>query len=218
MNTPACFVTLVFGCWLCFLSSLHFNLLQTHLTESSSLTPAQHVELQDRSTLKRLAIIRPFGKDQSKHLDEAFDDWGKHLPCHNDSSQRVLVDVFLSFSQAYETFQPAAEITNKIINTFLESKVSGGSQRWESCINNISRMEINIDPETDIYRSKESQTNRLWVHGPNEQFVKGLKTIINMGLYDVAFIMEGDVIPVRDYWLDALIAEAEAKEFAILGR
>jgi hypothetical protein len=173
--------------------------------------------LNDRRAIKRLAIIRPFGKQESKHLHQTFAEWEKHLPCRDNSSQRVLVDIFLSFSQTYETFQPAVETTNDIINEFIESKLSG-SQSWQSCIHNISRMEINIDPEIDIYRPEESRTNRMWVHGPNEQFVKGLKTIINMGLYDAAFIMEGDVVPVRDYWLDALITEAEAKGFTILGR
>ena len=174
--------------------------------------------LEDLKKIERLAIIRPFGKNDTKRLHQMFSEWDKYLPCRSDPLKRIHVDIFLSYSQTYDTFELANEKTNQIINEFMLLKASGHPRRWPICIQEVSKIEMNIDPKDDIYRPEESRSNRMWVHGPNEQFVKGLKTIIKSGLYDAAFVMEPDVIPVKDYWLETFVAEAETRDFAILGR
>ena len=60
----------------------------------------------------------------------------------------------------------------------------------------------------------------MWVHGPNQQFVNSMAQISGgeFGNYDAVMVMERDVVPVQEYWLDSLLEEAEQESFMILGR
>jgi hypothetical protein len=180
---------------------------------------------QSGGKIKRLAIFRPFGKKAVDTLTDMFSSWEDHIPCNMSMYEEddnffsslepsVFVDIFLSYSQSYENYPPAQIATNKIINDFIKRRSYKG---WPRCIHNISTIDANIIPEIDLYLPEESQTNRMWVHGPNYQFVHGISQIMSLKQYDAVFVMEGDVLPVRDYWLDTLIKEAEEDEFVILG-
>ena len=209
-------LSLICGLFCCLLLSLRLNIFQPYIRTLLDLR--FHKVEKGQLKIKRLAIIRPFGKEDSKHLHRMFAEWYTYLPCRVDSLENIHVDVFLSYSQTYSKFDMANETTNQIINEFMKHKQFGGHQNWQTCIRNVKRIEMNIDPRDDIYRPEESQSNRMWVHGPNTQFIKGLKTIMKIGVYDAAFVMEPDVLPIKDFWLETFIAEAESEDFAILGR
>ena len=62
----------------------------------------------------------------------------------------------------------------------------------------------------------KARTNSKWVGGPNEVFYRALfregdvfKAHIGCRGYDFVQQLETDVCPIRDGWLDALVAEAE---------
>jgi len=186
-----------------------------------------HGSLPDRTSsakrnIKRLAILRPFSRLDVKALSHSFDEWDAFLPC--DISKRieytvdppVLVDVFLSYSQTFESYKPAIDHVRSIIDGFAANYNASG---WEQCIRSIKRIECDIDPQMDIYAVHEAHTNRMWVHGPNQQFVKSMDMILGgeFGHYDAVFVMESDVSPVRQYWLDSLLEDAERDPFMILG-
>merc|ERR1740124_552307 len=172
--------------------------------------------------IEELAIIRPFSMLNIEALSHAFEEWGAFLPC--DISKRtkangrapVLVDVFLSYSQTYENFKPARDYVRRVIDGFAANYNASG---WEQCINRIIPIEANIDPQVDLYAVNEAHINRMWVHGPNQQFVYDMNKISGgeFGHYDAVFVMENDVLPVRQYWLDSLLEEAERYPFMILG-
>ena len=172
--------------------------------------------------IEKLAIIRPFSKHNVKGLLHAFDEWDTFLPCDISELKfgvrpTVQVDVFLSYSQTFESFKPARDNVLRIIDDFTGRYNASG---WQRCITSIKSIEANIDPKADLYASNESHKNRMWVHGPNQQFVNSMETILGgeFGRYDAVFVMENDVIPVRNYWLDSLLADAEKHPFMILGR
>ena len=93
------------------------------------------------------------------------------------------------------------------------------------CIRSFKMIEANLPPTEDVYHRahggmfKNSQTKRSWLHGPNDHFIAAMKNILaHRNNYDAVLIMEADTVPVKKYWLDELIKEAEETPFMILGR
>ena len=158
-----------------------------------------------------------------KVLQAAFDEWESFPPCDpskNKSKVRMSynVDIFLSVSQKLDgDHQSWLDDVNSIIDTFKNRR---NSNVWTLCFENLNVIEIDIDPELDIYEPAESSTNINWVHGPNTQFIKSIAAISSgeHGDYDTVFLMEGDVKPRKKFWLDSLMDEANDSNFAILGR
>jgi len=186
--------------------------------------PEWHKSVVDRGVkrnIERFAILRPFSPRNVESLSHAFDEWNTILPCDiNDADGKppVLVDVFLSYSQTFQSFKPVRDHVRAIIDGFAQNyNVTGG---WEQCITSIRQIEANIDPQMDLYDGSEAYTNRMWVHGPNQQFINSMHTMLTGGFghYDAVFIMETDVLPHKQYWLDSLLQEAEKQPFMILGR
>ena len=59
-----------------------------------------------------------------------------------------------------------------------------------------------------------------WVNGPNRQYEAGFRIIQSgeWGDYDGFYLMEGDSVPVKSYWLDVILGEINAyRPFAVLG-
>ena len=59
-----------------------------------------------------------------------------------------------------------------------------------------------------------------WVNGPNRQYEAGFRIIQSgeWGTYDGFYLMEGDSVPVKNYWLDVILGEINAyRPFAVLG-
>jgi len=193
------------------------------LLSVTSILPVSSWQHGSKRNIKKLAIIRPFSMQNVEAFSHAFDEWEAFLPC--DISKRtkvigrapVLVDMFLSYSQNFETSTPVKDHVYRIVHGFSANYNSSG---WEQCIESIIPIEANIDPQVDLYAVNEAYKNRMWVHGPNKQFVNNMKTILGgkFGYYDAVFVMESDVLPVRQYWLDSLLEEAERDPFMILGR
>jgi len=179
------------------------------------------VDRDTKRNIEKLAIVRPFSTQNIEDLSQAFDKWDAFLPCkitklNTNGRSHVTVDMFLSYSQTFESFKPARDSVLRIINDFSAKNNSSG---WERCIESIRSIEAKIDPKVDLYALNESHKNRMWVHGPNQQFVNSMETILGgeFGHYDAVFVMESDVVPVRQYWLDSLLEDAERHPFMILG-
>lgn len=91
---------------------------------------------------------------------------------------------------------------------------------WSRCFDNIYAIEANIPPELDLYIPSAQEELYNWVNGPNRQFEAAFRIIQSgeWGDYDGFYLMEGDSVPVKNYWLDVLLGEINAyRPFAVLG-
>jgi len=193
-----------------------------------------------RETTTRLAIVRPFCEFDAPALPTTFECWQDFPPCraaaadlgegfddefYSDEERQfdnvgshmqkdAKADVFLFYSQTFSENPAAMESVDKILNTFFEV---GG---WAQCFGAIYAIEANIPPELDLYLPPAQETLYNWVNGPNRQFEAAVRIIQSgeWGDYDGFYLMEGDSIPIKSYWLDVLLSEIEAnRPFAILG-
>jgi hypothetical protein len=123
-------------------------------------------------------------------------------------------DVFLFYSQTFSENPDAIKAIDTIINQFFEP---GG---WSRCFENIYAIEANIPAELDLYIPSAQEELYNWVNGPNRQYEAAFRIIQSgeWGDYDGFYLMEGDSVPIKSYWLDVVLSEIEVnRPFAILG-
>jgi len=123
-------------------------------------------------------------------------------------------DVFLFYSQTFANNKIAIQAVDSIIDTFNEP---GG---WSQCFENIYAIEANIPQELDLYIPCAQEELYNWVNGPNRQYEAAFRIIQSgdFGIYDGFYLMEGDSIPVKAYWLDKILQTVEEnRPFALLG-
>jgi hypothetical protein len=161
-----------------------------------------------------IAIARTFSLNDAASLPDSFDIWDTHPPCNGTAS--AVVDLFLVFSQSLENSSVARSSIDQIQQRFQETN------GWGQCIGRVSGVGVDIDPDLDMYRSNEQETNPLWVSGPNRQFERTVRTLQGgtWGSYEVMILMEMDSVPVKPFWLDAIVNEINSQrhDFAIIGR
>ena len=125
------------------------------------------------------------------------------------------MDLFLVYSQTYSENPSAVETIDRMISAFYDETTS-----WAKCFDNMYAIETVIPQEVDIYIPSAREELYNWVNGPNRQF-EGLYRIINTGHwgdYGAFYLMEGNVVPLKLFWLDALWQEVKMKlPFAVLG-
>jgi hypothetical protein len=132
-------------------------------------------------------------RDKFNHHDH--DIHHHHTNNHDDLVPLVQVNIILSYNQYlndsssqlakhhFETiihnFNAAKDSLNRnnTTNTTTESSITSSS--WEQCIHDIKVIECGIDPNIDLYSPDQSRTNRMWVHGPNQQFITSMEKIMN---------------------------------------
>ena len=139
---------------------------------------------------------------------ENFDD----VPA--DGLRTTSADLFLFYSQAYSDNKDAINAVDMIMEEFFSP---GG---WSRCFDNIYAVEANIPKELDLYIPAAQQELYNWVNGPNRQYEAGFRIIQSgeWGKYDAFYLMEGDSVPVKNYWLDVILGEVNAhRPFAVLG-
>jgi len=181
---------------------------------------------------RRIALVRPFAPGDAEMLLESLEQWDVVKPCgavnkdektktwvdgngyyeygENFSEEDMpVVDFVLSYSRTYgdtdgfDTFRSVKEI--------FESRDGWG------CFSELVAIESGIEPEFDLYLPSAIQTNPMWVNGPNQQFIKSYEHAKDLG-YDAMVLMEGDVQPQVNGWLDLLLSEVKRNEpFALLG-
>ena len=137
-----------------------------------------------------------------------FDDVGA------DGLRTTAADVFLFYSQSFSDNPAAMHAVDEILKEFYSP---GG---WSRCFDNIYAIEANIPPELDLYIPAAQEELYNWVNGPNRQFEAAFRIIQSgeWGNYDAFYLMEGDSVPVKNYWLDVILGEINAyRPFAILG-
>jgi hypothetical protein len=106
----------------------------------------------------------------------------------------------------------------KAVDKIMEEFFSPGG--WSRCFDNIYAVESNIPKELDLYIPAAQEEFYNWVNGPNRQYEAGFRIIQSgeWGDYDGFYLMEGDSVPVKNYWLDVILGEIKAhKPFAVLG-
>jgi len=177
-------------------------------------------------SIRRLAVVRPFGVSSAASLPQTFSDWADFLPCNvvdRIGENNVEVDIFLSFSQTYEASPNALSSINTVIDKF-NAESTENEISWSKCFRNIFAIEANILADDDLYLPNQARRKMMWVNGPNRQFSAAVRSITggDFGKYDAMFLMEGDCMPMKKYWLDSLLEEAEGSflehgPFAILG-
>jgi hypothetical protein len=66
---------------------------------------------------------------------------------------------------------------------------------WGRCIGRVSGVGVNIDPDLDLYRSNEQDTNPLLTLSSNRQFEQTMRTLQDgtWGSYEVMILMEIDI-------------------------
>jgi len=195
-----------------------------------------------RETTTRLAIVRPFCKFDAGPLPTTFECWQSFPPCkaaayelgegfdeenwsmnNNEKDfdqvgshmlKDAKADVFLFYSQTFSENDEAIEAVDTILDQYFE----GGG--WADCFDNIYVIEANIPPELDNYSPAQQETFYNWVNGPNRQFEAAVRIIQSgeWGEFDGFYLMEGDSIPIKSYWLDVVLSEIEMnRPFAIMG-
>ncbi len=165
------------------------------------------------STKLSLAVVRPFSKKDYHKLKLSLHEWNSFLPCEMPTEN--LYDLHLVYSQdlengyGKEVVRPYIE---EVVNSFYNKE-----ELWMQCFKNVTYHDSKIDPALDIYNPKAYNRDRMWVNGPNSQFLD-INRYIESFNYDAWFLMEFDSVPIRAYFLDALAGEIEqTRPFAILG-
>jgi len=139
---------------------------------------------------------------------EYFDD----VPA--DGLRTTSADLFLFYSQTFSENEVAMHAVDEIMTEFYSV---GG---WSRCFDNIYAVEANIPKELDLYIPAAQEELYSWVNGPNRQYEAGFRIIQSgeWGDYDGFYLMEGDSVPVKNYWLDVILGEINAyRPFAVLG-
>lgn len=157
-----------------------------------------------------------------------------------DGLRTTSADLFLFYSQTFADSDTAMRAVDEIMNEFfspggrfwlvyliLFAGVSHGlicksltKSGWNRCFDNIYAIEANIPPELDLYIPSAQEELYNWVNGPNRQFEAAFRIIQSgeWGDYDGFYLMEGDSVPVKNYWLDVILGEINAyRPFAVLG-
>jgi hypothetical protein len=179
-----------------------------------------------QSRTVRMAISRPFSEADAHLLPQSFEAWATHPPCRRqmgddiDAALVVKTDLLLVFSQTLESSLQAQQVISEIKKKFHQT------QGWGKCILTVEGIGVGIHPDQDIYDSKQQDSNPLWVNGPNRLFERTVRFLQRLDdeerdrKPELMYLMESDSVPVRDYWLDALVEEFRSKPlgFAILGR
>ena len=168
----------------------------------------------DATNSTSLAVVRPFCVSDAMQLAESFDIWDTFPPCDPKESSHMAA-LFLVFSQSIESSLVAADAVDSVLQRFTDT------DGWESCFDRVVTIDAGIPSEEDIYRPIEQAKNAKWVNGPNRQFEKAIREVQTglWGDYEVMYLMEGDSVPVKPYWLGSLETEIEKRRpFAILGR
>ena len=132
----------------------------------------------------------------------------------SNAMKHAAADVFLFYSQTFSENTVATTAVDAIINSFF---TPGG---WSQCFDNIYAIEANIPQELDLYIPSAQEELYNWVNGPNRQFEAAFRIIQSgeWGEYDGFYLMEGDSVPIKAYWLDVVLSEIEVnRPFAILG-
>ena len=131
-----------------------------------------------------------------------------------DGLRTTSADLFLFYSQTFGENDVAMRAVDKIMEEFFSP---GG---WSRCFDNIYAVEANIPKELDLYIPAAQEELYSWVNGPNRQYEAGFRIIQSgeWGHYDGFYLMEGDSVPVKNYWLDVILGEINAyRPFAVLG-
>ena len=123
-------------------------------------------------------------------------------------------DLFLLYSRTYTENGNAVNAVDAIMKEFFSP---GG---WSRCFDNVYAVEAGISKELDLY-IPEAQSELLnWVNGPNRAYGAGYRIVQSgeWGNYDAFYLMEGESVPVKNYWLDVIHGEVNAhRPFAVLG-
>lgn len=164
----------------------------------------------------RLAVVRTFCPNDIDFLVASFDDWKELTPCRESYKQEnYKADIFLIFSQYLSESKEALDAIAELYEIF---KATNG---WNRCFENIYAIDVNIEPSMDLYLPSEQMDNAYWVNGPNRQFERSIRAVQQSehGEYECMYLMEGDSVPVKKFWLDKLMREVKRnRPFAILGR
>ena len=165
---------------------------------------------------KNLAVVRTFCPNDIDDLVVSFDDWNKFTPCREShKKENYSADVFLIFSQNLSESKEAMDAIAKLYEIF---KATNG---WNGCFENIYAIDVNIESSMDLYLPSEQMENAFWVNGPNRQFERSIRAVQQSvhGEYECMYLMEGDSVPVKKFWLDELMGDVKQnRPFAILGR
>ena len=199
-----------------------------------------------------MTIARPFSVIDLRRLSQSFDSWDDYIPCNTNGNSKggeddgigddvdVQVNLLLVYSRSLEAGDDDQE-DDETLDAVLDAidhvkKKFRNTNGWNSCISSIDSIGVNIDPTLDIYNASQQDTNPLWVNGPNRHFERTIRYLQNQRRQEeidvdvvgnVMYWMEMDSVPVKDYWLDALVKEVQTRQasesntnegFAILGR
>ena len=164
----------------------------------------------------KLAVARTFCPNDIENLVKSFDQWEKLPPCIESFKKlHYSVDIILIFSQNLSESVSASKAITRLYEIF---EATNG---WNGCFDNFYAIDVAVEPSMDLYIPSEQMENKNWVNGPNRHFERSVRAIQqnDFGHYEYMYLMEGDSVPVKKYWLDALMDEIiKNRPFAILGR
>jgi len=168
-----------------------------------------------RRARKQMAVVRPICEFDAEAMPSTFRVWDHFPPCDVDRDRDTSVDFFVCYSQTYSDNTVAIRAADEMITMFHDKTIP-----WTKCFDNFYAIETDIAKELDLYIPSAREELYSWVNGPNRQFEGTYRALQynEWGEYETYYMMEGDAIPVKSFWLDTLREEIRDKTpFAILG-
>ena len=167
--------------------------------------------LAEQTSGPKLLIARSFSYPDLDKLEKSFDEWHSNVPCRKTKN----IGLILYFSGSFAK-NPDIEIRVKDLKYRLNSEKSP----WGKCFQKVEIFDADIPRSQDIYNESAYGIDLNWVLGPNLQFNRLLNDVNTgrFGDFDLLYLMEPDSVPLKPYWLDAIIDEIrDEAPFAILG-
>eukprot|EP00581_Thalassiosira_minuscula_P002176 CAMPEP_0183743102 /NCGR_PEP_ID=MMETSP0737-20130205/65044_1 /TAXON_ID=385413 /ORGANISM="Thalassiosira miniscula, Strain CCMP1093" /LENGTH=550 /DNA_ID=CAMNT_0025978707 /DNA_START=198 /DNA_END=1851 /DNA_ORIENTATION=+ len=151
-----------------------------------------------------LAIVRPFANGRAEELVASFADWEAMTPS-KDGCANHEIGLILTFpregdpqgyADVYDAYEKIKEIGQR-------------TNGWGGCIKSIDLFFAGLTVEEDFYSSYFAELGGVqnWVNGPNRQFERVFRFVQSQKKYDLWYLMEPDVFPQKNYWLDNLLEE-----------
>lgn len=152
----------------------------------------------------KIAVTRTFSLSDISKLPATFDAWNTFPPC--TGAPTYSADLFLVYPKSLKNSNGIMDFINGIRSIHTETN------GWGGCIDNVIGIGCDIESSSDIYDPQEVKTNPLRVNGPNRQFERTVHDLQRSldGPYDLIYLMEMDIVPIKSNWLDLFVDEIES--------
>lgn len=134
-------------------------------------------------------------------MKESFRSWEHFAPCDPTSGNKF--DLYLIYSG---DLSKDKEVEKELF-LFNDTIEGNNAPSWRKCFQHIVTHGSNLPETEDIYLPSQAKTLKNWVLGPNLHFAEISRFGLKHFLTSLWYLMEMDSIPIKDNFLDLLLAE-----------